>query len=94
MADDRSEASQEARGPEASPPRPKGLALHWKILIGLALGAVGGLLANALLPHQEDGSPNPQLTAIAYYVADPIGQVFQPIRLQDSRSFSALPASA
>jgi DAACS family dicarboxylate/amino acid:cation (Na+ or H+) symporter len=74
MADDRS--SQEERGPEASQPRPKGLALHWKILIGLALGAVGGLLANALLPRQEDGSPNPQLEAITYYVADPIGQVF------------------
>ena len=46
-----------------------GLALHWRILIGLLFGAVSGLIANATL--------DPELTRnLAKNWIEPIGQVF------------------
>jgi DAACS family dicarboxylate/amino acid:cation (Na+ or H+) symporter len=57
------------------PPRSR-LALHWKILIGLVVGAASGAVANALLAPEPDGSPNAQLEWFAKNVADPVGQVF------------------
>lgn len=68
---------------ESLPPRPppepaphRGLALHWQILIGLAFGAIAGLLANAFVPREADGSPNETLLWIVDNVAHVIGQVF------------------
>ena len=53
-----------------------GLALHWKILIGLLVGVVLGGTARALLPPGLDGKPNATLNWIATNVAEPMGQVF------------------
>jgi len=53
-----------------------GLALHWKILIGLFVGVVLGGTARALLPPGLDGKPHPTLNWIATNIAEPIGQVF------------------
>src|SRR5690606_37913712 len=48
----------------------KGLALHTKILIGLGLGALAGLAANAFWADA------PALGALIDFVAQPVGQVF------------------
>lgn len=45
--------------------------LHWKILIGLVLGAAAGGLANAVLGPAHAG-----LKWVAVQVADPVGQLF------------------
>lgn len=55
---------------------PRRLALHWKILIGLLIGAVAGLIAHATLPPGPGGGANPQLTWWAENVARPVGQIF------------------
>ena len=45
-----------------------GLALHWKILIGLAVGAVAGLICNVYL--------DPESSKILSAIAETVGQVF------------------
>jgi DAACS family dicarboxylate/amino acid:cation (Na+ or H+) symporter len=57
-------------------PAPLRLALHWQILIGLLVGAVGGIVANALCPAQADGTPHAGLAWVVRNVAEPVGQVF------------------
>ena len=52
------------------------LALHWQILIGLLIGAVAGLAANALSPPQANGNPNVRLTWVVDNIAGPLGQIF------------------
>lgn len=52
------------------------MALHTKIFIGLAIGAIAGLAANLGLPHQDDGSPHATLIWVARNLAEPVGQVF------------------
>jgi DAACS family dicarboxylate/amino acid:cation (Na+ or H+) symporter len=52
------------------PPK-KGMQLHTKILLGLVLGAVLGILANATL-----GGAHPLVEGVNHYVAGPIGQIF------------------
>jgi DAACS family dicarboxylate/amino acid:cation (Na+ or H+) symporter len=52
------------------------LALHWQILIGLALGAAAGLAANAMFPSQPDGAPHAGLTWVVRNIAEPVGQIF------------------
>ncbi|HET9426010.1 MAG TPA: dicarboxylate/amino acid:cation symporter [Gemmatimonadaceae bacterium] len=49
----------------------KGMKLHTKILLGLAIGATLGVAANVML-----GGDHPTVTAINKYVAGPIGQIF------------------
>jgi DAACS family dicarboxylate/amino acid:cation (Na+ or H+) symporter len=56
---------------DSTPDAPKGLPLHTRILIGLAVGAVLGVGANSLL-----GPTNPSLLAAVNHVANPIGQLF------------------
>ena len=51
-------------------PAPRGMQLHTRILLGLALGATAGVAANALWKGHET------LAWIATNVTDPIGQVF------------------
>ena len=51
-----------------------GLALHTKILIGLAVGAILGIGANILTGSRPDSASWVQW--IARYITDPIGQVF------------------
>ncbi|MFO0871860.1 MAG: dicarboxylate/amino acid:cation symporter [Pirellulales bacterium] len=53
-----------------------GLSLHWQILIGLALGAIAGLSANAFCPPDPDGSPHDKLEWVARNLAEPLGQIF------------------
>jgi DAACS family dicarboxylate/amino acid:cation (Na+ or H+) symporter len=56
---------------EETPDKPKGLALHTRILIGLAVGVVAGVAVNRLL-----GPDNVWVVRIIDHVTNPIGQVF------------------
>ena len=49
----------------------RGMKLHTKIMIGLVVGAVLGITANALL-----GTDSPTVAGINRYVAGPVGQIF------------------
>jgi DAACS family dicarboxylate/amino acid:cation (Na+ or H+) symporter len=51
--------------------KPKGLALHTKILIGLLIGVVAGVAVN-----QTVGGENPQLVSFIKNFTEPIGQLF------------------
>jgi DAACS family dicarboxylate/amino acid:cation (Na+ or H+) symporter len=51
--------------------RPKGMPLHTRILIGLAVGVVAGLTVNALL-----GGEHPRVTWVVTHITEPIGQLF------------------
>lgn len=62
-------------GDEARAGEPR-VALHWKILTGLVLGAAAGLASRALLPSGADGALNPGLAWVARNVAEPLGQIF------------------
>lgn len=59
-----------------TPPRRQRISLHWQILIGLAIGAVAGTIADAWCTPQPDGSTNASLAWFARNIAEPIGQVF------------------
>ncbi len=52
-----------------------GLALHWRILIGLVIGATAGVACN-LIFRDADGVSNPGLKWFADNVTNTIGQVF------------------
>jgi DAACS family dicarboxylate/amino acid:cation (Na+ or H+) symporter len=56
---------------DGTPDKPKGMALHTKILIGLVLGVVGGLAVNLTL-----GGETPNVTWIVENFTRPIGQLF------------------
>ncbi len=51
--------------------KPRGLALHTRILIGLAIGVVAGVAANATL-----GGDDARVTWIISNITEPIGQLF------------------
>jgi DAACS family dicarboxylate/amino acid:cation (Na+ or H+) symporter len=51
-------------------------ALHWQILVGLAIGAAAGLIAGVCCPSAADGTPHAGLTWFVKNVAEPIGQIF------------------
>lgn len=53
-----------------------GMALHWRIAIGLVIGAACGIAARNLLPPQADGSADPRVAWVIYYLAEPAGQIF------------------
>lgn len=55
--------------------RSGGLALHWRIVIGLLVGAVSGVLCNLLL-RDANGASLPGLKWFADNVANTCGQVF------------------
>lgn len=52
----------------------RGLALHTKILIGLAVGAVFGIGANFLTASNPGA--NAKVMWVAKYITDPVGQIF------------------
>ncbi|MCW5961368.1 MAG: dicarboxylate/amino acid:cation symporter [Pyrinomonadaceae bacterium] len=54
-----------------TPDKPKGMALHTKILIGLVVGVAGGLLVNFTL-----GGEDPRITSAVENFTRPIGQLF------------------
>ncbi|MGH7658211.1 MAG: cation:dicarboxylate symporter family transporter, partial [Gemmatimonadales bacterium] len=51
--------------------RPKGMALHSRILLGLVIGAVAGLAGSAIL-----GPDDPALTWVIHNITEPIGALF------------------
>ena len=51
----------------------KGLALHWQILIGLAVGAIAGLAANAACTTPE---AHEKLRLLGENWIKPVGQIF------------------
>ena len=56
---------------DKTPDKPKGMALHTKILIGLLIGVLGGLTANWVL-----GGNNPDLIWFVSNFTQPIGTLF------------------
>jgi DAACS family dicarboxylate/amino acid:cation (Na+ or H+) symporter len=54
-----------------TPDKPKGIPLHTKIFIGLAVGVIGGLVANWTM-----GGKNPDLVWTVENFTRPIGQLF------------------
>ena len=56
---------------EETPDKPKGWALHTRILIGLAIGVIAGVSANYFL-----GGSDPRVLWVADNIANPIGQLF------------------
>jgi DAACS family dicarboxylate/amino acid:cation (Na+ or H+) symporter len=75
---ERTETAELQTGAPAAPHRRprRFLALHWQILIGLVIGAVAGLIANAAFPAQADGTPHAGLAWAVENIAQPIGQIF------------------
>lgn len=56
---------------DKTPDQPTGMALHTKILIGLLVGVLGGLLVNYTL-----GGDNPRVVSIVENFTRPVGQLF------------------
>jgi DAACS family dicarboxylate/amino acid:cation (Na+ or H+) symporter len=56
---------------DETPDRPKGMALHNKILIGLAVGVIAGVTVNRLL-----GGDHPTVVWIVDNITHPVGQLF------------------
>ena len=56
---------------DKTPDKPKGMALHTKILIGLMIGVFGGLIVNWTL-----GGTNPNVTWVVTNITQPVGTVF------------------
>lgn len=56
---------------EETPDKPKGLALHTRILIGLAVGVIAGVAVNRLV-----GGDNVWVVRIIDHVTNPVGQLF------------------
>lgn len=56
---------------EETPDRPKGLALHTRILIGLAVGVIAGVTVNYAF-----GGDHPRVAWIIDNITQPIGQLF------------------
>ena len=54
-----------------TPDRPKGMPLHTRILIGLAVGVVAGVTINALF-----GGEHPRVSWFVTNVTEPVGQLF------------------
>lgn len=52
--------------------KPKGTPLHWRILAGLAVGLITGLIVN----YWSGGDSNPQLKSFIKNFTEPIGQLF------------------
>jgi dicarboxylate/amino acid:cation (Na+ or H+) symporter, DAACS family len=56
---------------EETPDKPKGLALHTRILIGLAVGVVAGITVNYFF-----GGDHPRVVWVVDNITQPIGQLF------------------
>lgn len=56
---------------DETPDKPKGMALHTKVLIGLIVGVIGGVAANKLA-----GGDHPNLVWAISNITQPIGQLF------------------
>ncbi|HJU93872.1 MAG TPA: dicarboxylate/amino acid:cation symporter, partial [Pyrinomonadaceae bacterium] len=56
---------------EETPDKPKGMALHTKILIGLVVGTIAGVTVNQLV-----GGSNPRVAWVIDNFTHPVGQLF------------------
>src|ERR1044071_1817748 len=56
---------------EETPDKPKGIPLHTKILIGLALGVIAGLVTNKMF-----GGDHPRVIWVVENFTQPVGQLF------------------
>ena len=56
---------------EETPDKPRGMALHTKILIGLAVGVIAGITVNRVL-----GGDHPTVVWIVDNITNPVGQLF------------------
>jgi DAACS family dicarboxylate/amino acid:cation (Na+ or H+) symporter len=56
---------------DTTPDRPRGWPLHTRILVGLAVGVVGGLAVNWAL-----GGNHPGVNWLVYHVTEPVGSLF------------------
>src|SRR6476619_696740 len=56
---------------EETPDKPKGMALHTRILIGLAVGVIAGITVNYTL-----GGDHPRVVWVVDNITQPIGQLF------------------
>src|ERR671926_419063 len=56
---------------EATPDKPKGIPLHTKILIGLAVGVLAGVSVNKLM-----GGDHPTVVWVVDNITQPVGQLF------------------
>ena len=56
---------------EETPDKPKGMALHTKILIGLAVGTIAGVTVNQML-----GGDHPRVAWVVDNITHPVGQLF------------------
>jgi DAACS family dicarboxylate/amino acid:cation (Na+ or H+) symporter len=56
---------------DETPDRPRGLPLHTRILIGLAVGVVAGIAVNASL-----GGDDPRIAWVVANITEPVGQLF------------------
>ena len=56
---------------EETPDKPKGIALHTRILIGLAVGVIAGISVNEFL-----GGDNPRVVWVVDNITQPVGQLF------------------
>src|SRR5689334_7240552 len=56
---------------EETPDKPKGIPLHTKILIGLGVGVIAGLIANRVF-----GGDHPRVVWIVANITQPVGQLF------------------
>ena len=56
---------------EETPDRPKGMPLHTRILLGLAVGVVAGITVNALL-----GGDHPRVAWVVTNITEPVGALF------------------
>jgi len=71
LAEDNFERELRTDLDDETPDAPKGLALHTKILIGLLVGVIGGILVNRLV-----GGDNANLVWFIKNFTEPIGQLF------------------
>jgi DAACS family dicarboxylate/amino acid:cation (Na+ or H+) symporter len=56
---------------EETPDKPKGMALHTRILIGLAVGVIAGLVVNKAF-----GGDHPRVAWVVDNITQPVGQLF------------------
>ena len=56
---------------EETPDKPRGMALHTKILIGLAVGVIAGVTVNQIL-----GGDHPTVVWLVDNITNPVGQLF------------------
>src|SRR3954468_15615950 len=84
MADEQDKQTSEPRGAsdaferevttdldEETPDKPKGMPLHTRILIGLAIGVIAGIIVNAIF-----GDSDKRVEWVVYHFTEPIGKLF------------------